>query len=305
MTTKQDSTDDTRHRLAILYADVSGSTRLYEKFGDKVARSDIAICLKLLSEVAEHLQGSIVKTIGDEIMCQFANPVKAALAACEMQESLRNAGEAGRFESGPLRIKIGWHYGEVAWRGHELIGEAPVMAQQIIRGARAGEILTSGATVNVLPAELSRKAYPMGTITSEITGDQVPIFGIRWEETDEATEISGTGEKSEAHTALVLEFGDKKVRVDEKHPWCHIGRAHENELCVNGQFASRLHAAIEYRHSNFHIKDQSVNGTVIHFNDGRVLRLHREEGMLTGGGRIGIGSSPDDDPASAVTFYCK
>ena len=33
--------DETIQRVAILYADVSGSTRLYGKFGDQVARADI------------------------------------------------------------------------------------------------------------------------------------------------------------------------------------------------------------------------------------------------------------------------
>jgi class 3 adenylate cyclase len=297
--------DETRHRLAILYADVSGSTRLFEKFGDQMARSDIAKCLALLTEVAERLQGEVVKTIGDEVMCRFANPVKAALAACEMQEDLRDAGEAGRFESGPLRIKIGWHYGDVAWREGEIVGEAPVMAQQIIRGARAGEILTSGETVHALPQPLAQKAYPMGSITSEITGAQVPIFGMRWEETDDATALSQAPDAAATNTALVLEFGETKARVDEQHPRCHIGRAPENEICVHGQYASRLHAIIEYRHGNFHIRDESVNGTVIQFNDGRVARLHREEDLLKGSGRIGFGNSPDEEPAAAVSFYCK
>lgn len=297
--------DATQHRLAILYADVSGSTKLFEKFGDEVARSDIALCLKLLSQVAEGLQGEVVKTIGDEIMCRFANPLKAALAACEMQESLRDAGEAGRFQSGPLRIKIGWHYGDVAWRGGELVGEGPAMAQQIIRGARAGEILTSESTIHALPDALVKRAYRMASITSEITGAQVPIFGLRWEETDEVTAVTGETGAEATHTALVLELGNTKVRVDEQHPWCHIGRSKDNEIHVQNQYASRLHAAIEYRHGNFHLRDQSVNGTVIHFSDGRLARLHREEDLLTGSGRIGIGCNPDDEPQSAITFYCK
>ena len=33
--------EETALRSAVLYADVSGSTRLYEKFGDEIARADI------------------------------------------------------------------------------------------------------------------------------------------------------------------------------------------------------------------------------------------------------------------------
>ena len=50
--------DETIEKVAVLYADVSGSTRLYEKFGDKVARADVDQCVKILSEVA-FLKGQI------------------------------------------------------------------------------------------------------------------------------------------------------------------------------------------------------------------------------------------------------
>lgn len=297
--------DETQHRLAILYADVSGSTRLYERFGDDLARADIGICLDLLSRIAAHLKGDVVKTIGDEAMCRFPNPLMAALAAIEMQESLRDAGEGGRFTTGALRIKIGWHFGDVAWRGHELIGDAPVTAQQIIRMARADEILTSGPSIESLPPDIKKRAYPMGNITSEISGSVIPVFGLRWEETEEATQISGADESSVPRRALVLQFGANKMRVDESHPCCHMGRAEENEVCVPGHYASRQHAVIEFRHGNFHIKDGSVNGTVIQFNDGRTVRLHREEDLLTGSGRIGMGATPDEEPAATIAFYCK
>ena len=297
--------DETQNKLAVLYADVSGSTRLYERFGDELARADIGICLDLLSGVAAHLNGAVIKTIGDEVMCRFPNPLMAALAAVEMQESLRDAGEGGRFTTGALRIKIGWHYGDIAWRGHELIGEAPVTAQQIIRMARADEILTSGPSIETLPDDIRERTYPMGTITSEVTGTAMEVFGLRWEESEDSTQISGADEASVPHRALVLQFGGRKLRVDEEHPRCNIGRARGNEIRIPGHYASRQHAVIECRHGNFHIRDASVNGTVLSFNDGRIVRLHREEDLLTGSGRIGAGAAPDEAPEVSISFYCK
>ena len=32
--------------------------------------------------------------------------------------TLREASAAGRFRTGTLRVKIGWHYGSAEWRGH-------------------------------------------------------------------------------------------------------------------------------------------------------------------------------------------
>ena len=57
--------------LAILFADIAKSTHLYETLGDKMAQNLIGRCLTLFSRVAEAHQGTVIKTIGDEIMCTF------------------------------------------------------------------------------------------------------------------------------------------------------------------------------------------------------------------------------------------
>ena len=56
-------------KLALLFADICGSTSLYDRLGDELARRLIARCIAMMaSEVAVH-GGTLVKTIGDEIMC--------------------------------------------------------------------------------------------------------------------------------------------------------------------------------------------------------------------------------------------
>ena len=72
--------------LAILFADVSGSTKLFETLGDATARVKVAECLESLSEVTRNHSGTVIKTIGDEIMCTFPTAKDAAEAACEMHE---------------------------------------------------------------------------------------------------------------------------------------------------------------------------------------------------------------------------
>ena len=67
--------------LAILFADISGSTRLYEILGDVAARTKVADCLEMLRSVVERYKGIVIKTIGDEIMCTFPTAEGAATAA--------------------------------------------------------------------------------------------------------------------------------------------------------------------------------------------------------------------------------
>ncbi len=299
------SLDETIHRVAILYADVSGSTRLYEKFGDQIARSDIHACLALLDQVAARWDGSVLKTIGDEVMCKFANPLKAAMAAAEMQQDLADAGDAGRFQSGKLRIKIGWHYGPIAFRGPDLVGEAPVTAQQIIRLAKAGEILTSGQSVAALTPELRENCQKIDQIASDVGLGQVDVYRMQWEEAEDVTTM-GTVESVDAtvpRQTLVVEQGGRTFRLNDHNPALRIGRGPDNDLSIHGKFASRNHAEIQYRHGNFHYRDLSVNGSVIQFDDGRQVRLHREEDFLRGDGLIGLGGTPAEDPDSAIRFH--
>lgn len=298
------SLDETISRLAILYADVSGSTRLYEKFGDQIARSDIHICLQLLNDVAARWDGSVLKTIGDEVMCRFDNPLKAAMAAAEMQQDLADAGAAGKFQTGKLRIKIGWHYGPIAFRGGDLVGEAPVTAQQVIKLAKAGEILTTGQAVAALTPELRVNCHLIDHLESDVGLGRVDVYRVQWEEAEDVTTM-GTTESPDAtipRDTLVLTHGDRVIRINDHNPACRIGRGADNDLSIHGKFASRNHSEIHYRHGNFHYRDLSVNGSVIQFNDGRQVRLHREEDFLRGAGLIGLGGTPEEDPESAIRF---
>ncbi len=57
--------------LAVLFADVAGSTRLYETAGDAAALLMIGRCVEVMRGVCEERDGRVVKTIGDEVMAVF------------------------------------------------------------------------------------------------------------------------------------------------------------------------------------------------------------------------------------------
>lgn len=298
--------DKSLSELAVLYADVSGSTRLYEQYGDTIARADMAACIKLLDAAGRGLSGETLKTIGDEIMVAFAEPVKAALAATEMQASLRRAGEDKEFQMGVLHIKVGWHFGKVAWRGDELVGEAPVTAQQIINLAKADEILTSRQSVDAIPQPLFPDIHPIERVPAEAWDGELEIYKMPWEQTGDETQISSKPRMQavNAEVALDLLYDGKKVRIDTQNTSCAIGRGKQANLQVNGKLTSRQHAHISYRSGRFNIRDESTNGTFVVQSDGARKHLRREEGVLSGKGTLGFGSWPEEDPGGSVTFDC-
>ena len=299
--------DKSSTQLAILFADVSGSTRLYEQYGDEIARADIAVCLELLGNVANGLEGTVLKTIGDEIMCAFDDPIKASLAAAEMQAGLKKTSDNGEFQMGALHIKIGWHWGKVSWRGDEVLGEAPITAQQIINRAKADEILTSKESIDQLPPALFQNIHMIDRIEAEAWEGTLDVCKIPWEQSGEETQISSIpmSQFVSKELSLFLEYDGKEYVVNSTNTKCTIGRGRHADLRVNGGFTSRQHAEITYRNGRFSLRDESVNGTTVVDENGDSKKLRREEGGISGFGKIGFGAAPDDDPSGTVNYRCK
>ncbi|MBL1141571.1 MAG: FHA domain-containing protein [Proteobacteria bacterium] len=299
----------TQLRIVVLYADVSGSTRLYEKFGDTIACADIHTCIEILSDVVEQNEGKKIKTIGDEIMCSFYRPQKAAEAAIQMNQELRDASEMGRFQSGEVHIKIGWHYGTGIFRDDDIIGEAPLLAQQVIGMAKRDEILTTQKSIDELPAIIKCTAKFIDRIEAEDGSGEFDVYALPWDDEDsDATVVVGGSEHDITggfeHRALILRYKDQEFEMDHNKTHCHIGSGDDNDLVIHGVYTSRHHGEIFYRHGRFHLSDMSTNGTgLIHQGDDYV-RLHREERMLSGSGTICFGGEPNTDPDAAVQYEC-
>src|SRR5436305_9419861 len=108
--------------VAVLFADVSDSTRLYESLGDATALGKVQTIIGLLTGVTEALQGRVVKTIGDGVICVFPTANLAAVAAGEMQAAVAQLPpiEGDR----KLTIRIGYHFGQVIQVGEDVFGDS-------------------------------------------------------------------------------------------------------------------------------------------------------------------------------------
>jgi hypothetical protein len=133
--------------LAILFADISGSTRLYEVLGDVRARERTSRCLSILTEVIQRHGGTVIKTIGDEVMSTFPGADAAVQAACAMQESMAAEAVPGEIA---LDIRIGLHYGPALVELGDVFGDAVNVAARIVALTKARQILTTRQTVEML-----------------------------------------------------------------------------------------------------------------------------------------------------------
>ena len=61
-------------QLAIVFADVVGSTHLYEAMGDERARETVQRCLDVMKEATEQFGGKVIKTMGGQ-GCEYRGKI--------------------------------------------------------------------------------------------------------------------------------------------------------------------------------------------------------------------------------------
>src|SRR5256885_15498888 len=79
----------------VLFADVSGSTKLYETIGDAAAHQAIDLCIKLFAALTEQHGGRVAKTIGDEVMAEFPHASLSGPTAPDFQLCLSEGAPGG------------------------------------------------------------------------------------------------------------------------------------------------------------------------------------------------------------------
>ncbi len=96
--------------ITLVFTDLKGSTKLYEKIGDAPAFGLVMSHFEILKKhVAKH-DGAIIKTMGDAIMAAFIQPVNALQAMLAAQVELAPCNEEGKNAS-HLALKVGIHCG--------------------------------------------------------------------------------------------------------------------------------------------------------------------------------------------------
>ena len=290
-----------REKLAILFADISGSTALYEKLGDVEARRLVSRCLSIMSSGIATYRGTLVKTLGDEIMCTFPGAEAAFRAACEMQLAIKSDSS---HSSHPLYIRIGFHYGEVLCEEGDFYGDAVNVAARVTAITRTNQIMTTAAAVEALPRELQEKSRKI--LRAEFKGkqEQLDIFQVSWERDDvESTRIGIPAYRKNGNTdQLTMRYRGESHLVNDLHRSLLLGRDASCQLVFKNDFASRQHAHVELRLGKFILTDHSSNGTYIRFASGQVVRINREEAVLLGSGSISLGESYADNPTELIEF---
>ena len=288
--------------VAIVFADVVGSTQLYDRFGDSRASETVAVCLDVMKDATHQFDGTVIKTIGDEVMSTFTTVDDAMKAATLMQT--RISSESRNEGNIPVSIRIGCHFGPVVQEQNDIFGAAVHTANRMTSQAKARQIVISGETVQKMTPEFQAQTRQIDVATVRGRLDEVALFELLWNP-DEATSMLPTIDWDKGGTAstLKLTFRNSTVEVSDQRKSVNIGRADDNDLVVKGNLISRIHAKVEKRRGRFVLIDQSTNGTFLQDLRGEESFVRRDSTELPTEGTIGLGRA--EEPGSSLSIHFK
>jgi adenylate cyclase len=296
----------TQH-FAVFFADVAGSSSLYKKIGDEQARGTMYQCLSLMTRIAEENGGTVVKTIGDELMVRFNSADDAVCAARTIHQQLH----LGHFEAtGRLSVKIGIHYGPAILEQGDIFGDTVNTAARMVSIATPEQIVVTEETVAGLSPIHRSCAQPFDNVKIKAFDKDIPLYLINWRDYD-----SHTVTMLSAGSSLPMEFakpGALRLIYQGREIALIAGMANFNigrdealcDLVVNVQLASRKHVWIEFRRGKFVLVDHSSNGTWVRTGDDKEIYLRREELPLWGNGHISLGEPPAGNREHRIAYHC-
>jgi len=284
--------------LAILFADVVGSTRIYEIMGDLRARDMVLTCVEIMRSATEQNHGTVIKTIGDEIMATFPTPNDALNAASRMQHDIRTHSGL-KVEGQPIAIRIGGHFGPVVLENRDIFGAAVHTANRMTSQAKAGQVMITSAMVERLAPEWRSAVRQIDVATLKGKTSEDDLYEVLWQKEDATSMLpaialsAAVSREKHRPGRLKLRFLGQDIVVSESRSNITIGRAEENDVVVKGNLISRLHARIEFSRGKFLLIDQSTNGTFVTTREGEEAFVRRDSMQLKGEGMIGFGRVPE------------
>jgi class 3 adenylate cyclase len=294
----------TETQVVVLFADVVGSTRLYEVLGDHAARDMILACVQVMRDATERNRGSVIKTIGDEILAIFPTPDDAVNAAAEMQHDVA-AHPSLLVQGQHLAIRIGCHFGPVVLENRDIFGATVHTANRMTSQAKAGQIILTADTLARLSPEWRAMTRQIDVTTLRGHTEEVELFEVVWQQEDATSMLPSievdarTGHRPKR---VRLRYQGREYVLGDGRESLTLGRAEDNDIVVKGNLISRIHARVELGRNKVLLVDQSTNGSFVTTQDGKEAFVRRDSVALQGSGAIGLGHLPEPNAPESILY---
>jgi len=302
----------------VVFVDVTGSTQLYEELGDIAAYTKISTCLAQLGDIVARFGGIVIKHIGDEVLCFFADVVAGVRAVIVAQIEMHTASAQHA-----MPVRIGCHYGDILWRDRDIFGDTVNIAAHLASLAKAGQILSTDSTLNQY--ESARISY-QGTyqIHGELDFERrlnhrlltqfmpkgkqnaIHVELVQWEIFLDEIVTDWTFVKPILHVEQQLALrllGFNAVHVlNSEAPRLSVGRTQDVTVMINSRNVSRIHGVFELIAGQIKYTDRSSNGSYIRIGQQKSQLVHCGTVNLAQDGAISFGAHFSDPQALVFTF---
>ncbi len=293
----------------VLFADLRGSTALYETLGNAEATSVVTHCVSALGMPVTDCGGQVIKTLGDGLMAVFSTPAAAVQASVQMHDVLEvmvSRGNERGASSGlrALRLQVGLARGEVVEMAGDCYGDAVNVAARLLDHAGDNETLVTVEVLQGLSLEQRSRFRSLDRLVlrGRVEPVHVHVLGGRRGGDSAVTQFGGDVTVAAEPDGLRLVWLDLNRVFDGLQMPVVLGRSPQATFCVDDSRVSRSHARVDWHSGSFQLTDLSYNGTYVRFNDGEIVSLRRGSCTLHGIGAIGLGGSPSDPTSACVRF---
>ena len=296
--------------VTVVFADLTGSTGVFESLGDAKATQAITRLTDWMGRVCTARGGHVVKNLGDGVLMVFALNTDAIDAVTEMQRT-----HTERIKSWPdklkMRLQVGLARGQVIEQAGDYFGDAVNVASRLSDLSGPDQILGTETVINDLPADTPVRFRSLGAMDIRGRNEACVVYQLEWQNellTDFFTVPAGLSPSPFAKTvtpigAIAVSWLDVEATFTPAQLPMHIGRVSDAGFVVNDPRVSRLHAKITWRAGKFYLEDVSSYGTWVRFAGGTdVVALRRQECVLLVGGEMALGAAFDDFSVPTVSF---
>jgi adenylate cyclase len=293
----------------VVFADLVGSTGIFERLGDETAGRFVTQLTTALSKTFEQHSGRVVKLLGDGLFVVF--PAEAdALAACvSIQNRLRDKPVYPGGSAPAVQMQMGIEAGEVVEIDGDCYGDAVNSAARLADLAGAEQILTTQRVRDALASAPQTQLRSLGPMYLRGKSEVTNVYRVDWRpERDVDATVMGVSMFKAAGNASLLELSGPghTLRLEPNGDKLTLGRAATASLSLNDARVSRVHATVEWRAGHFILGDTSSFGTWVYVgNQGEPVVLRRTECYLVGQGQISLGCERDAENAPMVLFSVK
>jgi adenylate cyclase len=276
----------------VVFADLVGSTSMFERLGDETASRFVTQLVGALSQVFEQHSGRVVKLLGDGLFVVFPQEGDALAACISIQKRFLEKPIRAGGSGAPVQMQMGIESGEVVEIDGDCFGDTVNSAARLADLAGAAQILTTQNVWSALGPLQQASLRSLGAMHLRGRAEASHVYRVEWQSgRDEDATMMGRSMADQASPqVLSLEGGGQTVKIDARSLAISIGRGTGASLALNDPRVSRMHATLEWRGGQFVLSDASSYGTWVYFGkQSEAVVLRRTECYLVGSGQISAG----------------